>query len=183
MVKEKYVVIAVMFLSAVVNTGCSHKVKDYVSDYDFSRASLAELPWEVLDCMCGTRLTSSYAFYVEENLSDWNAVQFILGEPEFNSKSYESSCSNEWHVYTVDDSNILKVKYDKRDPDFRLVDGRYVGARDVNLRSIHILKYGDFNSDGYMDVMIECNHNGSGCGHKQISLTRKYPGGMFFVTE
>lgn len=190
----KHTMIAV--LMGFMIAGCSVQKQtshDFVSSYDFKTALLEDLPWEMGEAIVGTEAAFDYDDFVRKHHRSWNYVQHWMGEPLFMDLSYSTN-----DVWVVDDPATVIPQYDRIDSEScRLKGGELWHAlyctngvvrvdRDgygmINL-GVEPLEYGDFNQDGYMDVLVRRVLGGSACPMEELVLSRKQPSGQFYVVE
>ncbi len=181
-------------VALLILTACSRTPQDYVTAYDFTSAPLVDLPWEMGATIVGAGSFFDYDAYVREHHPNWNYVQHQQGDRLFMNKSYVPKDSTNY-VYTVDDPSLIIPQYDSVDDSCRLVDGCLWYELDcidgvVTTSSnswfkleVEVLEYGDFNQDGFMDVLVRRMLGGSACPREELILSRKTPDGQFYVVD
>lgn len=184
---------AITILLIAVLAGCSDQ-HDFVSDYDFDKALVEDLPWEISKTIVGSNDAFRYDEFVGQYHPDWNYVQYQLGwfrYGELVSKSNLTIClaDNPASIipqYSSIDSETCRLKDGQLWYDLYCSNGvvrvDHDGYAMLNL-GVEPLEYRDFNQDGYMDVLVRRTLGGSACPSDQLILSRKQPSGQFYVVE
>ncbi|MDF7824685.1 LysM peptidoglycan-binding domain-containing protein [Pontiellaceae bacterium B12227] len=184
------ILITTMMALVILLSGCSTTkpiTQDYVSGYDFTTARLVDLPWEMGAAIVGNNTSFEYLDYVKLNHPDWNCLQYMLGRRLFEEHTDKN--------YNVDDPVSIVPVYNSVHPKCRLMQGELwrepqVVDGDAVLStnrwfvlSVKALEYGDFNRDGYMDVLIHRKLPGSAQPWEELVLSRRASEDRFYVVE
>ncbi len=172
-----------------------------MSDYNLDNARLADLPWELNRTLIGNNSCDYYDIWVEANHPEWGFIEHGLGEALFEKK--------DWEDYKVNSNQIAP---ENRSPQYislpdytsidhescRLHEGGFYGGHLYCTNgvvkamspgeagfSLSPIQIADFDHDGYMDILCGFYYASGGSAKlygKRI-LSRKEPGGMFYVVE